>query len=504
MSSITTYDDVVYGTRPRMVTHPDTLSVVATLMGLKPAPVGKARVLELGCGTGGNLTPMAALLPEARFLGTDLSPVQIAEAEGMVRKLGLTNIEYRAESITDWDASIGEFDYIICHGVYSWVPAFVREKILAVCSKHLTPNGIAYISYNTLPGWHLRTPVREMLNYHVKDAPDAAARIQGARGLLQFLAIAVPESAKTYGVVIKEEVAGWVEEPDYYLFHEHLESDNTPFYFHQFMAAAQAAGLQFVGEAGPVPRLDDLPTNVREAIEEHCADLLQVEQYLDFLHGRRFRRTLLCRAGVPMERALTPSVLDSMYVSGAAKPESDEPNMAPGIVESFEAPGGKKAKTGSTLFKAVVTKLWRELPALIAVPDLTAQIAEQFSASPEAVRGPMTQMLVEGYLSGMLTLHTQPPAFVVQPSEKPLGFPIAQIHCAERGIVPSARHQEVRLEPFDRHILGLLDGTRDIEALTALVDSAIAAGTISALEGPTPAVVDEALVRLGRSAVLVG
>ncbi len=504
MSSITTYDDVVYGTRPRIVTHPDTLAVVATLMGLQPTPVAKARVLELGCGTGGNLTPMAALLPESRFLGTDLSPVQIAEAQRTVDALGLTNIEYRAESLVDWDESIGEFDYIICHGVYSWVPAFVREKILSVCGRHLAPNGIAYISYNTLPGWHLRAPVRDMLNYHVKDSPDAAARIRGARGLLQFLNIAVPDSAKTYGVVVKEEVAGWADEPDYYLFHEHLESDNTPVYFHQFMAAAQAAGLQFVGEAGPVPRLDDLPPNIREAIEDLCTDLLQVEQYLDFLHGRRFRRTLLCRAGAALERAMSPSTLDGMYVSGAAKPESDDPNMAPGIVEGFEAPGGKKARTGSTLFKAVVTKLWRELPALIAVPDLTARIAAEFNSTTEVVRGPMTQMLVEGYLAGMLTLHTQPPGFVVAPSARPVGFPIARLFAKDRGILPSARHQEVRLEPFDRFVLGLLDGTRDLEALTAIVDAAVQAGTTPPLAEPTPAAVEESLIRLGRSAVLIG
>jgi len=503
MSSVTTYDDVLYGTRPRMATHPDTAAVVAMMLGIAPVPVDRARVLEIGCGTGGNLTPMAALLPNSRFLGVDLSPVQIEEAKKTAAILGLANVEYRAESILDWDVSHGLFDYIICHGVYSWVPEVVSKKILAVCSRHLSPKGIAYVSYNTLPGWYLRSPVRDMLNYHVRNGPDAATRIRGARGLLQFLDFAVPESTKAYRTVVRDEVAVIADQPDYYLFHEHLESDNRPVYFHQFMAEAKSAGLQFVGEAGVVARLSGLPPAAREALEELCEDLLEVEQYLDFLHGRRFRRTLLCKSDLQFDRSVTPETLDRMYVSGICRPASAEPNLAQGAWEEFEAPEGNRPRSSSALLKTAIVELWRVFPGLLSVPELAAILAKVTGESAAALRGPLAQVLVECYLAGMLTLHSQPPAFVVTPSERPTGLPIARHFAAERATLPSARHQEVRLEPFDRFVLGLLDGTRDLEALTALADAALDAGTLPALDRPTPAAVEETLSRLGRAAVLV-
>src|SRR5947209_2271282 len=111
------YDALPYATRPRRATHPDSLATVAVLMGMTPAPVDRSRVLELGCGTGGNLTPMAATLPESHFVGIDLSPVQIAAAESVAQALGLTNVDFKTASILDVDDSWGQFDYIICHGV---------------------------------------------------------------------------------------------------------------------------------------------------------------------------------------------------------------------------------------------------------------------------------------------------------------------------------------------------------------------------------------------------
>src|SRR6516165_7913322 len=152
----TSYDEIPYSNNAFYHTHPDCLATVATLFGMKPAPVQACRVLELGCGRGGNLIPMATSLPTSRFVGIDLSARQIAGGQEAVESLGLTNVELKQLSILDVDSDFGRFDYIICHGVYSWVPAAVQEKILEICAQNLAPSGIAYISYNCYPGWHLR------------------------------------------------------------------------------------------------------------------------------------------------------------------------------------------------------------------------------------------------------------------------------------------------------------------------------------------------------------
>src|SRR5262245_14549100 len=160
------YDEVPYESHPYGQTHPSRLATIATLFGLTPPPVAKCRVLELGCASGGNIVPMAELLPESWFVGVDLSGRQIADGERIVRAAGRTNVRLRHASILDVDDSYGPFDYILCHGVFSWVPDVVREKILDICSKHLTPNGVAYVSYNTYPGWHMRGMIRDMMRFH--------------------------------------------------------------------------------------------------------------------------------------------------------------------------------------------------------------------------------------------------------------------------------------------------------------------------------------------------
>lgn len=152
----TSYDEIPYSDNCFPYTHPDHLATVATFHGLTPPPVRNCRVLELGCARGGNIIPMALGLPEGRFLGIDLSSRQIAEGRSIIEKLGLQNIDLQTLGITDIGENSGLFDYIVCHGVYSWVPDQVRDKILAICSENLAPSGVAYVSYNTYPGWHER------------------------------------------------------------------------------------------------------------------------------------------------------------------------------------------------------------------------------------------------------------------------------------------------------------------------------------------------------------
>src|SRR5262249_14504487 len=159
--SLASYDEVPYDSLPFAESHPDTLATVATLLGMTPAPVTRCRVLELGCAGGGNLIPMAWALPESHFLGIDLSQRQIADGHQAVAAMDLANIELRHASIMDVDSSFGAFDYILAHGVYSWVPAEVQEKTLEICRRNLASQGVAYISFNSYPGWRGLRILRE-------------------------------------------------------------------------------------------------------------------------------------------------------------------------------------------------------------------------------------------------------------------------------------------------------------------------------------------------------
>ena len=247
----TSYDDLPYESQFFAMTHPDRMATMALLHGLSSPPVATCRVLELGCSNGGNLLPMAQTLPGARFVGIDLSPRQVADGQTVLQELGFQNVELKALSILDVGDDFGQFDYIICHGVYSWVPAEVRDQILRICARNLAPNGVAYVSYNTYPGWHMQGMVREMLRYHTQgfDEPLTSAWVR-ARAFLGFLAQRRPRTPSPITHTSSRTKCALLErESDTYLFHEHLEDVNHPVYFHEFVARASAAGLQYLAPA---------------------------------------------------------------------------------------------------------------------------------------------------------------------------------------------------------------------------------------------------------------
>jgi len=162
MTSRTTYDEVRYSNFPYAQTHPDRLATVAALHGLSTPDPATARVLELGCGAGGNLIAMAAATPGISALGIDLASEPIAEGRATIEAIGLGNIELRQGDIASLrEGQLGEFDYVIAHGVYAWIPEAVRHDLLAAIHSHLAADGIAFVSYNAHPGGYMRLALRE-------------------------------------------------------------------------------------------------------------------------------------------------------------------------------------------------------------------------------------------------------------------------------------------------------------------------------------------------------
>ncbi|MCA9195015.1 MAG: class I SAM-dependent methyltransferase [Planctomycetales bacterium] len=158
-----TYDQIPYPSLPIQRTHPSHLAAVARLFGMLPTSPKNCRVLELGCAAGNNLLLLASHYPKSEFVGVDSSVTQIEEGLAAVNELRLENISLEAMDLLDIDESFGAFDYVICHGVFSWVPHSTQTGILEIGRRCLAPNGVFFISYNTYPGWHMRRAVRDMI-----------------------------------------------------------------------------------------------------------------------------------------------------------------------------------------------------------------------------------------------------------------------------------------------------------------------------------------------------
>ncbi len=512
------YDEVPYESRALLASHPDRLATLATLLGMQPTPVTRCRVLELGCASGGNLLSLAESLPDSEFVGIDLSPRQIDTGRRVVEHLALGNLRLETRSILDIEPSFGTFDYIIAHGVYSWVAAPVRDHLLSVCKHNLAANGVAYVSYNTYPGWHLRAPVREMMLYHVRDLADPHQRIAQARALLDFLIHAAPEHETTWAALLRDEKELIRPGEDYYVAHEHLEEENHPVYFHQFMEHARGHGLQYLGESGGHTNLAAFPPDVQQVLRDTAGDLLGLEQYVDFVACRTFRCTLLVHDHVELNRTPGPGVIQGLLAVGQARPLSASPDIRSNAVEEFHNDKGAMVSTSAPLAKTALVTLAECWPQAVPFASLWAAAVERLGpAAPPAERGQaqLADVLLRLYLSGLVGLHTYVPPFTISPGDRPRASALARLQARTGAAVYNRRHRLLELSVLDRAVLAELDGSRARPALVEAVAQRVQRGELGLEQAGAPladpaavravlaAELDASLQRLGQLAVLL-
>ena len=414
------YDQVAYRTFPRRQTHPDRLAAIARFFGMNPAPPAACRVLEIGCGNGGNLIPLAYYLPQGRFTGIDLAAAPVAEARAMAGDLALSNIELRVADLRDLAAEQGEFDYIFAHGLYSWIPAEVRDRLLAVCRQRLAPQGVAFVSYNVYPGRYPRQMIREILLYHTRALPDPAKRIAEARRLLAQLD--------------HPEAKSLLEQGDDSLFHDDLAPINDPVWFREFAAHAQRHGLQYLGEADSHHTFDPAMAQAGGDAE----DVIETEQYVDFLKLRPFRQTLVCRAEIALDRATGAARMDEFLFSENKRARRIRDDRYEPIFDDQAV-------------EAVAQALHDTAPLPARFEELIA-----YAGNAELLRKILFALLTAGCVN--LHVHDFPCQETV--TERPRANRLARYQAAGGGNVTNACQIPVALDPIARHLVRLLDGTR--------------------------------------------
>ncbi|MHB8799400.1 MAG: methyltransferase regulatory domain-containing protein [Thermoanaerobaculia bacterium] len=473
------YDEVPYVDTCHATTHPDRLATLAAVHGLPAPPLESCRVLELGCARGGNLLPMALELPEASFVGVDLSTRQVAEARENADALGLRNVTFHAMGLEEIGAAFGTFDYVVCHGVYSWVPEPVRARILDICATNLSPNGLAYVSYNTYPGWSSRGMVRDLVRFHAREAETPEARVERARGFLEELAGHVARQEGAYASVLKVEASRFREADDTYLLHEFFEDDNAPCFVHEFLRRAEAAGLEFLTEAQAPGLFDGLPEAARGLVARWAGDVAAREQYLDLMVNRTFRRTVLRRAGGPRAGVPSPEAVERLAARAVVVPApvAWEAEGKDGPIEFVHPGRSGSIRTNDPALKAALLALYEARPAALPFATLWERVCESLSRSghswprpAEATREALGASLLRLFLADFVELHVRPPRLAAEPAERPVGSPLARRQAASGNVVTCLLRKRVELDELDRSVLLELDGTRtDAEVLAAVV-----------------------------------
>lgn len=478
---MTDYDVVEYSHQPVPQAQPDRLAVMATLFGMQPASPLNCRVLELGCGSGGSLIPLADLFPESTFFGVDLSAVAIAQGHKRIDALGLGNLRLEQMDLMDFPADAGEFDYIVAHGLFSWVPAPVRERILAILQRHLAPQGIAYISYNAYPGCHIRQMWRDMMLFHTAQFDDPRDKIDQARSIMHLVAHGTSRDDAAHRLA-KEEVARRRGLSDSSIFHDDLAPVWQPFHFHEFIGLAERHGLQYLAEAAYAEmQAAGIAGEAAQVLQTlKGADRIRYEQYLDFFKLRRFRQTLLCRQDIDLGRDAEVSAMARFHYSARIRQVAPSGEGLPPDAQAWRHEVREvTVTTNDPAALAVLAAIARAWPASVSFDALLAQAGD---------RTRLCEILHTYFASAFVTAHALPQAADAAGDQV---WRVARLEASLAASVPNLHHGSIELDDEAiRRLLPLFDGTRSRAELEAAAGGA----------GP----IEDLLHKMARNALLKG
>jgi SAM-dependent methyltransferase/methyltransferase-like protein len=442
--------------------HPDRLAVMGRMFGMQPANPDKCRMLEMGCGSGGHLIPLADHFPQSDFWGLDLAPTAIELGRRRVETLGLKNLRLDAMDLLDFPDDAGEFDFIVAHGLLSWVPEPVRAKIFSICEKHLKPQGIAYISYNAFPGCHVRQMWRDMMLFHTRQFSNPDDKIQQAKGIWNLVANGTVREDALHKLA-KDELANKLKGSDTAIYHDDLSPFWHPYYFHQFASIAGQHGMQYLAEANysdmQSTGLNPPAFQALEAVSK--AGVVLWEQYLDFFKMRRFRQTLLCKAGVALHRPVDPVAIEQFHFSAPLRevPMTD-PNAPPEAIAFQNALNEVTVASTNTITIPAMRALLAAWPASLSFDELA-------SVSGEDRKG-LREVLHNFYSTSFLNFHTLERKPANRLSERPEAWRVARLEASLDHAVPHFHHGSIELEDQAvRKLITLLDGTRTQKELAA-------------------------------------
>jgi SAM-dependent methyltransferase len=471
------YDEVRYPGFPRKQSHPSFIAALAAIAGMEIPAVEQWRVLEIGCGNGSNILPLAYDYPEASFIGIDRASSAIESGRTLASRLQLNNIELQNADLMIWEPE-GQFDYIIAHGVFSWVGKEIREKILKICGACLKPRGLAFISYNALPGCHFRRYVGDFLKFHVRRLKDPAARTEKARNLARMIVDRASSDTSLHSIICSE-METILEKDESVLYHDDLAETNEPFYLTDFVDMAASYGLRYLGDA-EAQRDDvrDMPLQAEDWIESR--------QYGDFMVMRRFRESLLCRQEIALDRKLELSRFLNLYVASRVQPAEVEANGQ----QRFALPKSGNLTTNHPLAKEVLCRLAAIWPQSMRVSELPIELY-----APDTI----PDLLMRLHQARALELRIHPPKIAQFVSDQPTASALVRAQVAEGyRMVTNQWHSSIELEDeIIRTVLSLLDGSRNRQAFA---QDLLAAGLAAEMIEST---IDQSLAGLNRLSLLI-
>ncbi|MBX7053576.1 MAG: class I SAM-dependent methyltransferase [Pyrinomonadaceae bacterium] len=502
------YDSFPYPSYTFPQTHPDRLASIGRIHGIEVKDPTRCRMLEIGCGDGSNLLSLAYALPGSEFVGFDLSEKHIARGISAKHHIGIKNIHlFQADALLVDVKALGRFDYIVAHGIFSWVPANVRDRILQIFSECLEESGIGYISYNAYPGCHIREIAAGILKAGSAEVEVPAERVEKGIAFLDAIAAAA-ESDSLYQKMLRLELEQIRERSDQNVFHDDLADCNFPFYFRDFVSMIEPHGLQFISESDPIAsNVSKLSREARALLEGVRTDVIRFEQYIDLITCRRFRSSLVCRTGLSVDYPDSVNDLEGMYLSAQVTTDADEGSLVDGSTVRFEGSKGASFTINHPLTKSIMANLGSIWPAALPFEDLVSEAEIRINGRSAEDESRTRAYLYQLYLGGFVKFGCYSPAFAKTAGELPISSAFARWQISEglENLTTLAGKNLKTTDPVLRLVISLLDGTRGRDELVEEIFDAtdVPDGEREAFLAALPDIVEGQLAQIAAAGLLL-
>lgn len=468
------YDEIPYIFQADARTYPGKTGALGLLYGLGVEALANARILELGCAQGANILPIAERFKGSYCVGVDLSREHIASGKTILQGLGLKNIELICGDFQALDLPLHSFDYIIAHGLFSWIPEHLQIPLLQTLKGYLAPKGLAHLSFNVLPAWSLRLGLKHYLADLTEGLGSYTAKVDKAHAFLQDLQKTPPLQGLRWKHFLGEDLGLILRQSKHYLAHDFLEPENHPISYKDFYTLAKAQGLQILGESQLRRNiLHQLHPEVQGFYRSHGSSELEWNSLYDFLNFRTFRNMLLCHENVELSPEPLPSSFAKLYFSSPLRPETPLKNLDGETVLKYIGRGELLAK--NPLDKALLLALAEAYPNALSLEELLENTIHHLSHhghsfEPKAIMD-ITGFLFYGYTKNQIDFWTHP-IRADKPSDKPSALcPFA--HSLNRYLAKNTQYplinehyEMIHLSSGQKAVLQLLDGKHSLADIT--------------------------------------
>ena len=297
--------DVAYTSAFYRETTPAWLAMSALLLGHRAPDLAKPfTYADLGCGNGMSALNVAATCPHADVYAFDFNPAHIEFGRDLAARAGITNIQFREASFAQIAAlpadALPAFDFIVSHGVLSWISPDNRTNLTGIVGQRLRPGGLAYLSYNVTTGWGPMVPLRALMRMLAQASPERTdLTVPGIWAMLDRLK-AGGAAFFAANPTLEARLDTLRKQDPRYLAHELLNQDWHPVMFADVADAMAGAKCTYIGSATLAENIDavGVPAGMLPLLAE-AKDLRLRETLRDFGAGQPFRRDLY-RRGTPV------------------------------------------------------------------------------------------------------------------------------------------------------------------------------------------------------------